>query len=217
MTAPRFFIYQHPTKAKFDHSPYYWWWEYVRRVPDYGLRHRLYGDFGDLGDEFYPWWREHGADLFAEQHMTPMRVQSDIEGEVPADSILLVVPALHPSMTVDVLVRRFRKAVKPYLGRGESTARYPIYGKPEVSGLKTTLAFYDLRIAEPSLTLYQIGERIHKDRSIHFVTDQVIAKGDSDGEVTDKKNVMAATVSRYIRHARGYIKNVADGVFPKKT
>jgi hypothetical protein len=216
VTTAGYFIHQHPTGTNFERSPYYWWWEYLRRATDYGPHHRLYSDFGDLGNDFYVWWGERAAYLFAERSMSRMFVKSATNEEVPHDCVVMVVPALHPSVTVDVLVKKFRIAVKPHLGRGESTARYPVNGKPQVHGLKTTLAFYDLRLAEPHLTLYELGERITKDRELRFGSDHIIRSRDSKAVRTDKKNHMAAAVSRYIRHAKGYIKNVADGVFPQK-
>ena len=63
-------------------SPYFWYWQYLRRNADYiacckkggkGKLAALYADFGDIReDNFHKWWTENqrGATLFAEQPLT---------------------------------------------------------------------------------------------------------------------------------------------------
>src|SRR5262249_16591704 len=73
--SPTFGTKKHPKSGK--DSVYYWWWEYLRRNPQYrktcesgglGPLADLYKDFGDVrNDNFKAWWKENdrGAMLFA--------------------------------------------------------------------------------------------------------------------------------------------------------
>jgi hypothetical protein len=59
------------------------------------------------------------------------------------------------------------------------------------------------------MKLWEIGNAIPK-----FQMENKIKIGDTESQITDKKNVLAATVSRYLRRAEESIRNTALGVFP---
>jgi hypothetical protein len=65
--------------SQYERSPYYWWFEYLRRNADYikcceangkTKLSKLYEDFGDVRDiEFRVWWtkEQKGTQLFGEK------------------------------------------------------------------------------------------------------------------------------------------------------
>lgn len=58
-----------------EQSLYKWWWEFLRQSPEYPPKERgkkdpqivrVYGIFGDLGDDFRTWWGARGRYAFCE-------------------------------------------------------------------------------------------------------------------------------------------------------
>lgn len=86
---------------------------------------------------------------------------------------------------------------------------YPLLGRPKVPALEIMLDVYDLRKSDESMKLYGIGEKLRLNPK------QMPKRGDTKKLTSDKRRVMTATVSRYLRHAEKIIKNVSKGVFPK--
>ncbi len=237
----RHFPYQHPTfgrksnpksSSAWQRSVYYWWFEYLRRHEGYALTckrggkgkfSKLYADFEDVhASDFKTWWttNNRGAELFAE----PMSIRElqlvqieDLQGIEPDANVAYVqVPLNLPKR---FLKQEFAKLLlKHHQGRRgvrharSSNARYPVDGQPNIPALRLTLQVYDLRKAEPSFKLWQIGERLRL-----FQFEQLPAEGDTLETTSNKRNIMAATVSRYLRKAQAMIDNAAMGVFPKPT
>ncbi len=71
------------------------------------------------------------------------------------------------------------------------------------------LEVYDYRIANPDLKLWEIGNAIPRLQMANK-----LKSSDTDSERADKRNVLAATVSRYLKRAENSIKNTALGIFP---
>jgi hypothetical protein len=67
---------------------------------------------------------------------------------------------------------------------------------------------YELRQAEPDLTLAQIGQKLKLNLSA------MPKRGDDPSTLEIKRNSMSAAVSRYLRKANAIIKNTANGKFP---
>ncbi len=237
----RHFPYQHPTFGRkaspkpasaWQRSVYYWWFEYLRRHDGYALTckrggkgkfSKLFADFGDVhAGDFKTWWTtdNRGAELFAE----PKSVRElqlvkldDLQGIAADPTVAYVqVPLNLPKR---FLKQEFAKLLlKHHQGkRGvrharSSKARYPVLGQPNMPALRITLQVYDLRKAEPNLKLWQIGERLRL-----FQMEQLPAAGDTALTIANKRNIMAATVSRYLRKAEAMIENVGKGIFPKPT
>jgi hypothetical protein len=96
-----------------------------------------------------------------------------------------------------------------------STARYKLEHNYTISGLLTTLAVYDLwvenqtKAKEERLTLWEIGKALNinkpaiKDAQSSFTADRLVGR-----------NVLGATVSRYVKQAKSMIENAAAGKFP---
>lgn len=235
--AKRHFPYQHPTfgtkknPKTISHwkvSVYYWWYEYLKRNEDYkktclkqgkGKCSKIYEHFGDVFEiEFKQWWTEsdRGAFLFAEplsptiKHLTDQLVDTSISES--KNRLVLEVPL---NLPINFLVRNFRDVIsKHHTGkRGKrnnqtTKAMYQVKGKVDVAFLETALMVWDLKQADSKKPLWKIAQELGlggKNR---------ILKDDTDAEITNKKNILAATVSRYYRKANMMIKKSVEGTFP---
>lgn len=215
-----------------EESPYYLWWEFLRRHDGYrrtclkgggGKYGALYKDFGDVHScSFKEWWTQdgRGAHLFAEPP-SPVGVVALSDEEVldliktgRDDRTLLV------AIPLDYRRRTLTKALKSILEshqgrkRGEkqvnrSRALYPLAHAPDAAALKTTLQCYDLRTQNPSMPLWQIAQTVGV--STRLTQSELAGKG---GHVADKKASMTAGVSRKLKHAQAIIEAVAKGIFP---
>lgn len=222
-------------------SPYYWWWQYLRRNADYlaccesggkGQLAALYADFGDVrGDNFHQWWTEHnrGVRLFAEQPLAVKfgELDSAADWQSHWDKQAVMVVAVPLSMSKRRLKGEFAKLLaarhsgnksgRPAMAKLKeaSTARYKLEHNYTVSGLLTALAVYDLwtenqaRPQSERLTLWAIGRELNINKSA--IKD---AESDSTADRLVGRNVLAATVSRYVKQARAMIENTAAGKFP---
>ena len=70
------------------------------------------------------------------------------------------------------------------------------------------LLVYDFKQKEPELTLAEIGKQLR------LVPSAMPKLGDSIERLARKRNIMAATVSRYLKKATAMIRNTAFGKFP---
>jgi hypothetical protein len=71
------------------------------------------------------------------------------------------------------------------------------------------LEVYDFKLANPGLKLWEIGNAIPRLQMANK-----LKSSDTDSERADKRNVLAATVSRYLKRAESSIKNTTLGIFP---
>ena len=244
ITGKRFFIYSTPkfgtkhnrkSASGWTGSPYYWWWEYLRRSAEYkktclkkgkGRLHTLYKDWGDIYKvDFREWWSadQRGAWLFSEK-APPTKVEvlesSDHFNQYDGvDSVLMLALPLNESKA------QLRKSLSEILAkhgdwkRGKSlkisSAKYSFVSIPDTSALATTLAVYDewksAQDAGLGLTKAQLGI------NMRLVREYLPKSSDRPAEVTVKKNKMSSTVSRYIANAEAMIKNVAQGRFPDQS
>ncbi len=62
--------------------------------------------------------------------------------------------------------------------------------------------------ANPDMKLWEIGNAMPK-----FQMEQKIKTSDTPSQIVDKKNVLAASVSRYLRRVSEAIKNTGNGEF----
>ncbi len=232
----RHFQYKHPTfgtralpkpRSGWEGTVYYWWWQYLRRNEDYlkccdeggsGPLSKLYKDFGDVrGDDFKKWWIDggRGAHLFAEpQAEDSIRVlETGQEALDPSEAFTVSIPLYLPKKTI---LRRFKELLdERHQGkRGHqlakrSKARYQVKGQPNIPAIKQALEVYDFKKAHPKMKLWEIGNAIPK-----LQMGNKIKIGNTESEIADKKNVLSATVSRYLRRAERSINNTGIGTFP---
>jgi hypothetical protein len=222
-------------------SPYYWWWQYLRRNADYlacceqggtGPLASIYRDFGDVRpDDFKGWWNtgDRGVYLFAERPLAVAfgELQSPAEWGATWDPAAVMVIAVPLEMSKRKLKGSFaklldqrhtgRKAGRTSLAKVKqsSTARYCLERNYTIANLQTTLAVYDLWVANQALPtdqrapLWEIGAKLKinreaiKDATSEHHADRLVGR-----------NILAATVSRYLRQAKALIANTAQGRFP---
>jgi hypothetical protein len=213
-------------------SVYYWWWEYLRRNAAYkrcceqngkGRLAGLYKNFGDVhAGDFKTWWNgenNRGGRLFAEQAANLVLSELTYEQAMrlekwDADDVMVVIVPLTQSKRH--LAKRFNTLLKNrHSGeRGKrllekSTAKYKVTGQFKIDSLKTTLAAYDLRIAEPKKTLWSIAleaglaETVQKELKEQKEMD------------TQQRTALAIAAHRAIKRAKEMIDAAAKGGFPK--
>lgn len=130
------------------------------------------------------------------------------------NTLVLRVPL---DLPINFLVKNFREVIgKRHEGkRGRrqittSKAMFQPKGKVDVAFLETALMVWDARSVEPQKPLWRIAQ------DLGLGGQNRIREGDPDAVVVDKKNVLAATASRYFRKATLMIKLAAEGHFPHK-
>jgi hypothetical protein len=224
-----------------QHSPYYWYWAYLRRNESYlaccanggnGDLAALYADFGDIReDNFHKWWTENqrGATLFGEQPLSAKFGELAMPQDWQAhwDKGVVMVLAVPLAMSKRSLKGAFAKLLdsrhtgnksgRPSMAKlkAVSTAKYKIERNYTVSGLVTALAVYDLwtenqtKPASERMTLWQIGKSLNINRTA--IND---AESTNNADRLTGRNVLGATVSRYVKQARAMIDNAAKGKFP---
>ena len=219
-------------------SPYYWWWAYLRRNEDYltcceqggvGKLADLYRDFGDVREEnFHAWWTgdQRGVRLFAEKplelHLMELTSKTEWDEEWNSEQVLVLAIPLRVSKRrlkgqfAKMLERRHMgKQGRPAIAKQASTARYKLARNYTIPNLQTMLAVYDLwkdnqqRNGKDKLKLWEIGMALKlnkdaiKDAQSQFSENRLLGR-----------NVLAATVSRYVKQATAIIANTAKGQFP---
>ncbi len=208
-----------------EKSVYYWWWVYLKQNEEYrrccerggkGKLSALYKDFGDIYDvEFETWWVNDGRGeyLFAEQ-LPPMRLNEiksadEWNDEWTADTVMVI--ALPLAESKRLLKRRFGELLKiRHKGkRGKATkdksdAIYKVRTRFSIHALEQMMKVYELRLAEPNLTLAEIGKKLK------ICPSAMPIKSDDASAIEIKRNTMSAAVSRYLRKAEAIIKNATD-------
>lgn len=215
-------------------SPYYWWWEFLRRNRDYaacstaggtGDLAGLYADFGDVSnDNFKEWWAEHGFRLFAEQAKPVKLFELDNAAAWDSgwakDSVMVVaVPLDIPKRNLQGFFARLlkerhggKRGRKALSDADASTARYPLHRNVSIHTLRIQLAVYDAvlaaRASDKKVTLAQIGERLKLVPKTTRKTETEVM------DAARRRSVLAATVSRHFKDAQRIVANTALGQFP---
>ena len=236
--APNFGTKNKPAKLSLQtRSPYYWWWVYLRRNEDYikccenggkGKYAKLYKDFGDVReDNFKKWWKEKGVELFSEKHVSEggdmvlmeLTDKSQWSDAWTLDKVLVV--AMPLSSSKRYLQSRFNALLKKrhttkrgrqYKAFEESSAKYPLAKNYTIRNLETTLAVYDEYLKHkgqvPKVPYWKIGQ------NMRLVPSAMTTDSMSMNERQVYRNVMGASVKRYITNAEKIIANAALGKFP---
>jgi hypothetical protein len=232
----RHFPYKHPTfgtdknpkpKSAWENSVYYWWFEYLKRNEDYleccenggeGKLANLYKDFGDIRTiTFKKWWMEdqRGAELFADPSPEDT-VRTLNEGERVLSKSEALTISFPINLPKNLLEKRFKQILDiEHKGkRGvqlakKSRAKYRFNGQPNIEGLRVALQVYDFKKANPDMRLFDIGNALPR-----FQLQQKFVHGETYSEREDKKNILSATVGRYLKRVADRIENVAKGKFP---
>lgn len=232
------YLFGYPDDDCPEASPYYWWFQYLKRNVDYlaccerggeGKHAKLYLDWGDVRtDDFIEWFDAYGTGLFREPHvpskLTEIRDASDLEG-IDWQSVLVISSPLYVGskmLSKRDLKHQFSIMVDakfPDRRRGRpafvSKAKYQIVGYPNRKALKELIYVYDLHKAEPKLTYWKIGERLHKEGKMKF-TEAALNEISSPRNGIVARNIMTATISRCLKNADAYITTSTGLFFPVK-
>jgi hypothetical protein len=228
--SPRFGTKHHrkPPEA-WENTFYFWWWCYLRRNEGYlqtcaaggeGEFADLYEDFGDVrDDDFRLWWHRdgRGARLFAEPPLV-VRERILLPGDTvppPEEALTLSLPLVLSKESMERAVKRFLRNIPHHQGRRglqdhkRSQAKYQISGNPTIDSLRRGLEVYNFHLENPNLMLWEIGIKMPK-----LIPSIKITGKETRNELGDKKNVLAATVSRYLRKTKKSIERTGQGMFP---
>lgn len=188
---------------------------------------KLYRQFGDVfaTDDFRTWWLEEkrGETLFAEPapQETLRELRSATEWDQTwkrSDMMVVAVPLSDPKWR---LARSFaallkeRHTGKPgVVSKARSGATRSVCGKFSVPALETMCKVYELhktsKASGVKLTLAQIGKKARVQIDYGSKTKEQLIYDDEA-----QRNVMASTVSRYLKKAAALIEYVGQGEFPR--
>lgn len=232
----RHFPYKHPvfgTEKKprgeyaWKESVYYWWFEYLRRNQDYLMTCEsqgkkgliaLYKDFGEVRDvTFKQWWTTggRGAILFAEPEADQnVRVLSVGEAVPEIDQAITIsfpldLPKGFLVKSLQAILKKRHSGKRGVQHAKSSIAKYRLSGQPFVKALGSALKVYDYKQANPDLKLWEIGNQFPG-----LFEDSKILLKDAPSEISNKKRVLAASVSRYLKQATKSIEATGKGIFP---
>ena len=151
-----------------QHSIYYFWWEFLRRHDGYkaccerggkGEYAKLYADFGNIHahDDFWKWWSEkvdselwakatRGEILFAEppaRHITPIDRMLNTQ---TTDTMTVTIPLEVRTPQLVKQLRRLLAENKKHVmaARGVSRALYPVHNAVRLNSLYLTLCVWDV-------------------------------------------------------------------------
>jgi len=216
------FTKHYPDKENIEASAYYYWYAFMQKLDDYGPKHPLWKDFGDIRQPFWDWWIERGEDLFMTgSKLGVMRLENDEEiatARAEGAVLLRVDTDCDRGYLLDVFKELLDECkVVNTPGRKKHQrevlfAKYPFHQRPDVDTLQKTLTVWNLRHPPASvkrMKLYEIADLL----MIESKYDES-AKECSYSRLL-KRQVLTAAASRYERWARHIIKNVGLGVFPK--
>lgn len=223
--------------SKQKQEGYQLWWEFLKRNEEYkecckegafGRYPELYNDFGNIHayKSFKEWWEEYDrgrrlfGDLPLELTVHELRSPSDWTWEAGRDQAIVVVLPLNHSKRY-LLNRVSNILIKRHPGKpgrktggymASSTAKYKFHRNFSVDTLKNQLAVYDAVMAARQMprkkTLAKIGEELR------LVPTAMPFINDLPETASDKRALMAASVSRMFRQADRIVRNTIKGQFP---
>jgi hypothetical protein len=234
----RHFPFAHPTfgtlsnpksSSHWKKSVYYWWFEYLLRNEKYKLTcknngigecgelFKLFGDVTSTG--FKHWWTKdnRGVTLFAEplnRSIVLINTEAELSNFSINKSINLNVPL---DLPINQLVNYFRKIVSKHHKNKKGTrscnyskAKFIPSKKIDVKFLEIALMVWDEKQNNTDKPFWQISQEMKLNYK------NLIRSSDTPAVITDKKNVLAATASRYYKKATDMIELTTHGCFPNK-
>ena len=151
-----------------QHSTYYFWWEFLRRHDGYraccerggrGKYAKLYADFGNIHahDDFWQWWSEkvdselwakatRGEHLFAEPPARQIAPIDRVLNTQTTDTMTVTIPL---EVRTPLLVKQLRRLIaenkkQVIAARGVSRAKYPVAASVRLNSLYQTLRVWDV-------------------------------------------------------------------------
>jgi hypothetical protein len=215
-----------PFKLGYKSTVYYYWFEFLKRSDPKKRSKRVQDDFGDIDNvEFMDWWRTTGLRLFYFEDLSEfptmgVRNLETAQKSLDAGRFMVSIDMTSPKK---VIMERLKKIVDERaiskVGRrkfkADKGAKYTVKSYIDTNALMKTLAVYDLSIKVSAPKRWQIEEQVRLIDKTSKDKDSLWNWGNTPKELAAKRKVQTATVSRYLRHAKEIIENVAkNGEFP---
>jgi hypothetical protein len=233
---PSRYLYGYPDESRPETSPYYWWFQYLKRHAGYkeccerggeGEHAALYLDWGDVRtDDFHDWFCDYGLGLFEEPYVLDelREVQSadQLEGLNWRDTMVVVVPVTigNKNLSKKEIKRQFAILVDarfPDKPRGrplyESAAKYKVRGYPRLDKLEERLRIYDMRMANPTWSLSKIGEQLALNGIFPSWMKYVTSLAEQGKLGESKRRSMGILVSQRLSKAKTQVKNSIKNIF----
>lgn len=204
------------TKENYLNSPYYLWYEFLRRSDQRKWSKEVACDFSkSIQDDFWDWWIEH-EDLFLDGislGIWPIEKVGEFRKAMSENWAVIKVDLTCPMDYLKVLFHDF--LIENGLGaRGPhksnnwivEPAKYAPARRIKIDALKMMLKVYDLQKTYPEKRQWEIGVLAGVNGS------QIPKSREPDSEL---KRVLTSIVSRYLKKAEKIIRNVERGVFPQ--
>lgn len=195
-------------KARLRDSAYFYLFAFLQVVDDYGPDHRCWSLFGDVQNlPFWDWWNDREYDVFAHGSSLGVWELDTDEDVAKARAEGLVIVSVDMSCSRAYLDEYFHEILGAHgveMGRkrtkknGEITEpKWFFEAKPDVQALRLYLCVYYL--SKQGWSHWDIAKRL---------------KINTTATQNSKKNVIEATVSRYLKKANRIIKGLNYGKFP---
>lgn len=221
---------KHYINAVFDQkqlqSGYYYWYLFMREVPKYGPKHKLWKDFGDVSVPFDEWFSDDRVDkLFNDGYWQGVKqIKSVGEFKRAAAEDYLVI-SLNLSIPRSQLIQLIRlelanvdceQNLPASQGRREhdierGKAKYTFWQRVDTTSLKATYDCWIYFKENPHATLYDIGKALNLIPPSQKITADIRKQ---KAVVSQRKSVVNSNISRNLRRARKLIENVGIGIFP---
>ena len=230
----------------YQHSIYYFWWEFLRRHEGYkaccekngkGKYAKLYADFGNIHehDDFWKWWSEkvddetyinlgRGERLFAEPQGRSIEVADRVLNTQTVDTLTVNIPL---EIRTAHLVKNFRRFLAEHKeqvqqARRISRARYPISSSVRLNSLYQTLCVFDVE-REYGKTKKQYEKcdlaGVYVNEIVNGETVAKLKRADLpyNDVLQEVRRRKSQAYRRYLDMAHEYIENVGKGKFPLRS
>jgi hypothetical protein len=206
-----------------ENTGYFWWFKFMQLVEGYDSNHPLWKDFGELKRPFIDWFEDVGYALFDDGAWPAVTDLWDEKDYERAREKGFVIVAIDPSASYREIMRQIGYALEVTTGTAKKGrrshedeiapdkgkhARYSFAQRPDVLSLSIIYRCWVYKQENAKASLYEVGE------ACNVLGKNKIKSGDSPAVIADKKRIVNATVSRYLRKARKLIENVQWGDFP---
>lgn len=218
------------TAAKLKKTPYYWWYQCLRKSEAYreccknqgkGRLSSLYDDFGDVFK--WPWemWAEkYGRRLFVERKQTPkaqVLSRQEIQSARPSETNLVINVPL--TVTKRKLVADFKKILNEHhKGRDLDVHQYGTSRRPllksrvQMKMVELLLTVYEERQRNKKSPLWKIGDL--SGVKIAFMYESLPEGRKRILSIDEEKRRIAIVTSGYLKKARWLLDNAENGLFP---
>lgn len=197
-----------PGTVPLEDSAYFYLFAFLQLVDGYGPDHRCWPLFGDVQNlSFWDWWNEREYDVFAHGSSLGVWELNTDEDVAKARAEGLVIVSVDMSCSRAYLDKYFHEIL---VGHGVEMGRKRTRKNGEIAEPKW---FFEAKPDTQALRLYLDVYRLSKQGLSHWEVAKQL-KINTTATQNNKRNVIEATVSRYLKKANRIIKGLNYGKFP---